>query len=456
MHVVIIGNGVAGMEAALALRAAEPAVQISIVSEESDHFFSRTALMWVLCGQMSYRDIEPLERDAYARHGLNRIRDRVVSVDTDRKTLALAVGEDLAYDKLLIACGSKPRPAPWEGAHANGVGNFVTLRDLQWLEHELHGGTSRMAGPRTCPELDRIPLPGSPYARRALRERPRVTAPAVIGGGLIGIEAIECFVAAGYRPHFFIRQEWFWPMSLDARESRWIEERLADHGVFVHVDHEIKELAQRDEELCAIITDQGAFDANLCVVAIGVVPNTAWLSGAKIELDAAGGVVVDEALRTSAPDVLAAGDCASVMSPNGRRRPEQLWYTARDQGRVAAATLRGAKAHYERGVPYNSAKLMDIEYTTAGNLDVTDAQFFFEERGKVRSTTRIASKDGHVTGFNMLGRRWDHNVFIDWIENEKELSWVIDHLYEASFDTEFVPPLDIPHSARGNISPTSG
>ena len=76
MNVVIIGNGVAGMEAALALRGARPDARITIVSEESDHFFSRTALMWVHAGQLSHRDIEPLERDAYARHGFERVRVR--------------------------------------------------------------------------------------------------------------------------------------------------------------------------------------------------------------------------------------------------------------------------------------------------------------------------------------------------------------------------------------------
>jgi len=62
MRVVLLGNGVAGMEAALAIRARQPGWEVVIVSEESDHFFSRTALMWVFSGQMNHRDIEPLER----------------------------------------------------------------------------------------------------------------------------------------------------------------------------------------------------------------------------------------------------------------------------------------------------------------------------------------------------------------------------------------------------------
>ncbi|MGB5702686.1 MAG: FAD-dependent oxidoreductase, partial [Polyangiales bacterium] len=92
MRIVIIGNGVAGMEAAMAVREAEPAWDITLISEESDHFFSRTALMWVCCGQMSHRDIEPLERDAYARFGFHRVRARAVGVDTAGHRVHLAGG----------------------------------------------------------------------------------------------------------------------------------------------------------------------------------------------------------------------------------------------------------------------------------------------------------------------------------------------------------------------------
>ena len=92
VHVVIIGNGVAGMEAALSLRKRDDQVRITIVSEESDNFFSRTALMYVLSGQMSHRDIEPLERGTYERLGFTRVRARAVGVDTAAKQVQLAAG----------------------------------------------------------------------------------------------------------------------------------------------------------------------------------------------------------------------------------------------------------------------------------------------------------------------------------------------------------------------------
>jgi NADPH-dependent 2,4-dienoyl-CoA reductase/sulfur reductase-like enzyme len=453
VRVVIIGNGVAGMEAALAVRARQPDWQITIVSEESDHFFSRTALMWVFSGQMSHRDIEPLERDAYARLGFRRVRARVIAIDVDRHELTLA-GDipPLSYDRLLLACGSRPRPGPWPGSDALGVGHFVTLQDLYWYERELLGEEAATEPPHADAHLQAT-TEDSPYRfREVASERRGVLAkkPAIIGGGLIGIEAVEVAVAAGLRPSFFIREEWFWPIALDQRESTWISDRMREHGVDVHLQHDVEALeTDGDGSLTAVRTNQGRFESDCAVIAIGVIPNTEWLQGSGVEIDERGGIVVDAGLCASAPDVFAAGDCTSVRWFDGSQRPEQLWYTARDQGRVAARSMLGDDVRYARGTWYNSAKLMDIEYTTAGlvNFGLEGEQnWFFEETGKVRSTNRIVTQGDRVIGFNMLGRRWDHSVFIGWIEERRTLSWVLHHLNEAAFDTEFVPPLRVARS----------
>ena len=454
MRIVIIGNGVAGIEAALAVRKREPRWDITVISEESDHFFSRTALMWVFSGQMSHQDIEPLERDAYQRLGFRRVRARATGIDTVNRRVSLAGNQEpIAYDRLLIASGSKPRPGPWPGSDARGVGHFVTLQDLDWYEREVHGGVSHGGGP----PRSRAHLNGSdgdsPYRFREAAAEHRgqlAQQPAVIGGGLIGIEAVEVAVAAGLRPHFFIREEWFWPIALDRRESQWIGDRMAEHGVEVHLEHEVDAIeTDADGNVSAVRTNLGRYESDCVVVGIGVVPNTDWLSESGLELDDRGGIVVDEGLQTSAADVFAAGDCASVRWFDGTRRPEQLWYTARDQGRVVGGRLLGDGPRYERGTWYNSAKLMDVEYTTAGlvnwNLD-REENWFFEEKTKVSSTTRVVVQDDRVVGFNMLGRRWDHSVLIRWIEERRSLGWVLDHLNDAAFDTELVPPLQVPRA----------
>ncbi len=467
MHIVIIGNGVAGIEAALTVRNREPDWDITIVSEESDHFFSRTALMWVLTGQLSHACIEPYERDLYARMGFKRVRARATGVDPGKQEVQLANGESLRYDRLLVACGSRPRPGPWPGSKLDGVGHFVTHQDLAWLEEEIHGGPSHGGPPpRARAHLDAT-TDNSPYRFRksfyAQRGGPPKH-PVVVGGGLIGIEAVEVMVAAGLKPTCLIREEWFWPMALERRESTWIAERMRHHGVDVRLEENLEEIVG-DGKVESLKTDQGEIPCDLLVVAIGVVPNTDWLEGSGVLLER-GGIVVDARLEArmeqgetyreaggkTGSNIFAAGDCASVVWFNGARRPEQLWYTARDQGRIAGRALCGDGAiSYARGHWYNSAKLMDIEYTTAGLVGMNlqgEQNWFFEEKGSVRSTNRIVIADGRVVGFNFLGRRWDHSILIRWIEEHRSLDWVLANLNDARFDTEFVPPLAIPSSAR--------
>lgn len=461
MRVVIIGNGVAGMEAALLVRERKPSWHVTIVSEESDHFFSRTALMWVVSGQLRHRDIEPYERDVYERFRFHRVRARAVGIDVQRKHVQMAGGLDpVPYDRLLVACGSRARPAPWVGADLAGVGHFVTLQDMEWLEREIHATPGAGRPPNPDGHL-RATAAGSPYRQRPVASDTRgrrAQRPAVIGGGLIGIEAVEVLLAAGLRPRFFVREEWFWPMAVETRESAWITERMRGHGVEVLLSHEVQELVDDGHGLLGAVRVDGEEHASdLVVVAIGVVPNTDWLAGTDLERDDVGGIVVDEGLATGAPDVFAAGDCASVRWVDGSRRPEPLWYTARAQGRVAGAALVGDTVRYERGLWFNSAKLMDIEYTTAGLVNMRlegERNWFFEERGPVRSTTRITLVGDRVVGFNLLGRRWDHEVLLDWIREKRSLDHVLSHLGEAAFDTEFVPPLVVPDEAR--LQPLSG
>jgi hypothetical protein len=185
------------------------------------------------------------------------------------------------------------------------------------------------------------------------------------------------------------------------------------------------------------------------VAAIGVVPNTEFLAKSAIARAPGGAIEVDESLRTSVPGVWAAGDCANVAWLDGSRRPEQLWYTARDQGRVAAASMAGDEVTYRRGTWYNSAKFFDLEYTTAGwvpvLLDVENRPIaldagvttWFQRRPGALASERIVCRGDRVVGFNMLGGRWNHEPLLEWIHERRSLDWVLAHLQEAQFDEEF-------------------
>jgi NADPH-dependent 2,4-dienoyl-CoA reductase/sulfur reductase-like enzyme len=286
----------------------------------------------------------------------------------------------------------------------------------------------------------------------------------VVGGGLIGVEVAEILLARGLKVTFVIRENWYFPLALDEREAMMVAEHLRAHGVDVHLGVNVEDVRRGPDGALAGVRlgpapravtapgpQAGEVACDLLVSAIGVVPNTGFLAGSGIGLSKGGAIEVDDALRAGAPDLWAAGDCANVTWADGSRRPEQLWYTARDQGRVAAASMLGEGATYRRGVWYNSAKFFDLEYTTAGWVPVRldwdntpldpgpDMRDWFQRSPGRFDSQRIVCKGERVVGFNMLGGRWNHEVMLDWIDSRRTLGFVLDHLAEAQFDEELSP-----------------
>jgi NADPH-dependent 2,4-dienoyl-CoA reductase/sulfur reductase-like enzyme len=419
VHHVILGNGIAGMEAALVLRDRDAGARVTIVSAEHDHLFSRPALMYVFAGQASLRDTEPHDRRLYERLRFERRSGRVRAVDAPGHALVFEDGSRLAYDRLLLATGSRGRPAPWPGSVGPGLHCFVTLQDL-------HG-------------LDRA-------ARKGMRA-------AVLGGGLIGVEVAEILHDRGLHVSFVVRERWYFPAALDASESALVAEHLRGHGVDVRLGASVDSLVRGGSGAIRAVRLAGGDEvpADLAVSTIGVVPNTAFLRGSAVALAPSGAIETDDGLRTTAPDVWAAGDCANVTWFDGSRRPEQLWYTARDQGRVAGCSMLGDDVAYRRGTWYNSAKFFDLEWTTAGHVPASigaDGEpvpppaglrtWFQRLPGRPESQRIVASGDA-VVGFNMLGSRWNHATLIDWIHERRSLDWVLNHLAEAQFDEEMSP-----------------
>ena len=415
-RIAILGAGVCGIEAALALRHREPTTPVAIVTDEHDHFFSRPALMYVFAGQMTLRGIEPHDRELFGRMGFERVRGRVTALDTAARRLAMDVGPGIAYERLLIAAGSKARPAPWPGSDGPGVHAFVTLRDLERLDTEARPGG------------------------RAV----------VVGGGLIGVEVAEILAHRGVHVTFVIRESWYFPVALDARESALVAEHLREHGIDVRLESAVQEIVRAaDGAVRAVRVAGEEVPCDFVVTAIGVVPNTQFLEGSAVSRAPSGAIEVDERLRTNVPGVWAAGDCANVTWADGSRRPEQLWYTARDQGRIAALSMAGDEAVYRRGTWYNSAKFFDLEYTTAGWVPVSldsenrplapdpGLRTWFQRVPGAFASERIVCRGERVVGFNMLGGRWNHEPLLEWIHERRSLDWVLARLPEAQFDEEF-------------------
>jgi NADPH-dependent 2,4-dienoyl-CoA reductase/sulfur reductase-like enzyme len=427
VHHVIVGNSVAGIEAAIALRNRDAAARITVISAEHPHFFARTALMYVYCGQLSLADTEPYDRGLYERLRLDRVHDRVTAVDPARRSLTLANTPPIAYDTLLLAVGSVGRTLPGAPPDGPGLHRFVTLGDLEKLDRETKPGQSA----------------------------------AVIGGGLIGVEAAEILLHRGLSVRFLVREPWYFPMALDPREAAIVADHLRRHGLDVRLGAAVSAVtgpapgggggvaggSPPAPGPWTLETGEGPLVVDHVVAAIGVRPATDFLRGA-VPLGESGAIVVDDALRTNIPGIWAAGDCAEVTWIDGRRAPEQLWYTARDQGRVAARSMLGDEVSYRRSTWYNSAKFFDVEYTTAGWIPPGDPptppgyRTWFQHAGGC-VTQRVVCKGERVVGFNGLGSRWNHEVFLRWIHERRPLPYVLEHMREATFDEELSPPFRV-------------
>lgn len=408
-NIVIIGNGVAGITCARYIRKGSNAA-ITVISAETVHHFSRTALMYIYMGHLRYEDTKPYEDGFWKKNKIKLIHQFVTKVDCGEKQLCFANGERLAYDTLVLALGSKPNKFGWPGQHLAGVQGLYSYQDLQLMEQNTKD------------------------VKRAV----------VVGGGLIGVEMVEMLKSRNIAVTFLVREKNFWDIVLPFDEAKLIERHIIEHHIDLRLDTELKEIiADANGRASAVVTSKGEVIAcDFVGLTVGVSPNIAFIQASEIGTDR--GILVDEFFETSVQDVYAIGDCAQFIKPPvGRRAIEQVWYTGRMHGETLAHTLVTCrKTAYNPGHWFNSAKFFDIEYQTYGyvpaQLPEELASFYWEhptEKICLRIVFDKASEK--FVGLNVFGIRMRHVVVDQWLNEERSTDYVMEHLNEANFDPEF-------------------
>ena len=422
--IVIIGNGVAGTNAARYIRKLSDN-QVVMISDETLKPFSRTALMYVFMGHVKQESTELYEDWFWAKNRIERIQARVKHIDTDNKTLHLNHGQSITYDKLIIATGSKSNKFGWPGQDLKGVHGLYHLQDMEAMEKYSEG------------------------LKRAV----------VVGGGLIGIEMAEMFASRGIPVTFLVREKSFWDIVLPAEESDMINRHIKEHHFDLRLETELDEIIGNENGVVkAVKLKTGEIiDCGFVGLTVGVSPNIVGPTptlpeGKGVEIRR--GYLVDEYLTTSNPDIYAIGDCAEIRNPQPGRRPiEAIWYTGRMMGQTVARTICGKPTKYVPRLWFNSAKFLDIEYQVYGevlaqNPEGVKSLYWEHENGKKAIRINYLSSlspskggtsihNGAVVGFNLMGIRYRHEICEKWILENTSIETVLENLKLANFDPEF-------------------
>ena len=407
-HIVIIGNGISGVTLARHIRKLSDN-KITIISEESTYFFSRTALMYVFMGHMKFEHTQPYEQFFWKKNRIDLKKATVSSVDTAAKKVFFNDNTSLSYDKLVIASGSKSNKFGWKGQDFDGVLGMYHKQDLEKLETL------------------------APNCKRAV----------VVGGGLIGIELVEMLASRKIPVTFLVREKSFWSNILPFPESLMINRHILEHHIDLRLETGLDEIiADENGRAKAIKTDKGELiECSIVGLTAGVSPNIDFLKSSNIDLGR--GVKVNRFLETNIQDVYAIGDCAEQHEAIGNRRNiEAVWYTGRMMGETLAQTICGKPMQYNPGNWFNSAKFLDIEYQTYGwvfaNPAANETHFYWENScGKKAITIAFDTQTRLFLGINVFGIRMRHEFF-DTVLNEKQsVDYVIENLAKANFDPEF-------------------
>ena len=368
---VMIGNGVSAVNAVEAVRARGDRTPIVIVTDQECAFYSRPCLYYLLLGRLRWEDAWGRPDDFYREHGVDlRCRTRVSRIDAQAHTVAVEGGDPIPYSRLLLATGTRGRVLPWAAQDLRGLVTLNTLSDVLAINDLL--GDSQGA--------------------------------VIAGGGLTSIELVEVFRHWRVPTTFVMHADRFLDRQLTPEEAELVHARLRATGVDVRTNEEIAEVRSREGRVTAAALRSGeeiACDVAGC--AVGVAPNTELAEAAGAETHR--GIVVDDRLRTSLPDVFAAGDVAQVRGPEGAPAPpEMLWYVAADMGRVAGANLADADEVYRRRVFLNVSEFCGLDFCGVG--EIVPGQPDVEEiviRDRGMGSVRLVQREGALIGACFLG-----------------------------------------------------
>lgn len=332
MRYVIVGSGVAGIAAIEAIRSVDAAREVVMISDDPHGFYSRPGLAYYLTGELHDKALFPRTADDYRKMNFRYVRGQVRNIVRAEHVIELEGQTPLTYDRLLIAVGAEAMPLKVPGAELDGVLKLDHMED----------------------------------AKRILKHAPRGKTAVVVGGGITALELTEGLVSRGMKVHYLLRGDRYWSNVLDEHESSIVETRLQEEGVRLHHRTGIVEVTGKKNRVSGVrLADGKLLKCDLVAYAIGIRPRAGLAKQAGLEVER--GILVNEYLQTSDPDIYAAGDVAQVHDPStGQSALDSLWGPARQQGYAAGLNMAGQKSAYVKSMPFNVTRLAGLTTTIIG------------------------------------------------------------------------------------------
>jgi nitrite reductase (NADH) large subunit len=363
--VVVIGNGIAGVTAADYVRRQHPACAIHLIGREKHHLYNRMAITRLIYGRSAMSGLY-LQPDAWydERTITCWLNTQVTRIECDAREVTLATGEKLPYDRLILTSGSASLIPPIEDF---GMPGTFVLREAE-----------------------------EAMAIRAFVQEHQCRRAVIGGGGLLGLEAGYALHKLGLAVSVLERGEWLLRRQLDARGSALLRQYLETMGMDIIVQAETAAPLGDGRVSQVLLKDGRTLPCDLLLIAVGIQPNVELAHAAGLQVNR--GVIVDAAMRTSAPDVFAAGDACEFEG-----QVLGLWPVAVEQARIAAFNAMGGQEVYRETVPVTTLKVVGIDITSIGRFEPRSEDeiviaLFSEHRYR-----KLVIAGGKIVGAILLG-----------------------------------------------------
>ena len=374
MKVVIVGNGIAGNQAAFSLREKDPNMEIWILSAEAVPEYDPCSLPYFLGGDCQKKDLFRKQPEDYERHRINlAYNSKAVSIDSKAKKVFTESGSEYGYDKLVLSHGGNLFIPPIEGIGNQGVYSCKQLAETE----KLHAHKGRSA--------------------------------VVIGSGAIGIEAAEGLKKRGYEVYIIELLDWILPALFDEPTAKRLESAMEGYGIRVYTGEKVLQI-KGEGKVTGVVTDKREIDCDTVVVATGVVPGTPLAQTAGIETGR--GIQVDRTMRTNIPDIYACGDCVETIDAcTGEVAMFQLKHNAIEQAQIVARHIAGENVRYLGAYAFARAHFFGTHAATFGKTmrgtECLLGQSELIEREEGKDYLRVILLDGKVIGGQAIGKYAD-------------------------------------------------